>query len=110
MLRASPGPGDALGDRAEHLGTQILRAMPVGHREHHFHPIAGGKINELSRTQRRAQRREAPGYVVFGKGEPGDLIRAGVAIRKAHDADLVHGADDSMSAGFVCHRMVIGWL
>jgi hypothetical protein len=82
--------GYASCQRVEHFRTQVARAMPVGHREHDFHAIAGGEINELGRAQRPAQRREALSEVVFGEGEPGDVIRAGVAIREAHDADLVH--------------------
>ncbi len=110
--RAPHPPGHAAGQSMEHFRAEVtMRAVPVGHREHDFHPITGGEIRRAPAVPSdAAQCREALRVVVFGKGEPGDVIRAGVAIREAHDADLVHRANHHHGRGLVCHRIVTGCL
>src|SRR5690606_14624570 len=59
---------------------------------HDLDAIARGEIQQLRRAQRLAKLRQTQRNIGSGDGEGGDLVRAGVAIRGAHDPDLVHAA------------------
>ena len=80
---------------AKDLRSAILRFGAIGHGEDQLDAITGRKIDELIYAQRSPQLGQTLRQLIARQREARNMPRAGMAVRKTDEPDLLHAPQES---------------
>src|SRR5581483_1490868 len=85
-----PGRRAAAAQLLERRPAKVACRLAVMGGKENLDTVAGAEIEELGDAERLPEQRQARLQIGLGDREARDVIDAGMPVRQAHDADLVH--------------------